>query len=154
EIVRENGSRRIEVDANVSGRDLGSVTSNVRARLAKIRLPLGYHAELLGEAAERTAAQRRLLTDGIGAAVTIFLLLHAGFRSLRLATLMFLTLPVALVGGVIAAWGAVGTITLGALVGFFTVFGIAARNGILMIAHFQQLERHEGVPFGVGLVMR
>jgi Cu/Ag efflux pump CusA len=65
-----------------------------------------------------------------------------------------LTLPVALVGGVLAAWGALGTITLGALVGFFTVLGIAARNGILLIAHFRHLEREEGVPFGRDLVIR
>ena len=154
EILRENGSRRIEVDANVSGRDLGSVTAAVRGQLANVRFPLGYHAELLGQAAERAAAQSHLLRLGIGAAIAIFVLLQAAFQSVRLASLMFLTLPVALVGGVIAAWGGVGTITLGALVGLFAVLGIAARNGILMISHFQHLERVERVPFGPGLVTR
>jgi Cu/Ag efflux pump CusA len=116
EIVRENGSGRIEVDADISGRNLGSVTADVRARLAKLQLPRGYHAALLGEAAERAAAQKHLLTYGIAAAVVIFLLPQAGFHSVRLATLMFLTLPVGLVGGVIAIWAAVGTVTLGALI--------------------------------------
>jgi Cu/Ag efflux pump CusA len=67
---------------------------------------------------------------------------------------MFLTLPVALVGGVLAAWGALGTISLGALIGFFAVLGIAARNGILLVSHFQHLEREEREPFGPGLVLR
>jgi CzcA family heavy metal efflux pump len=154
QITRENGSRMTEVDANVSGRDLGSVTAAVRAVLARTMFPPGYHAELQGEAAERAAAQRRLIEYGIAAAIAIFFLLQAAFRSWRLATLLLVTLPMALVGGVIAAWAGLGTITLGALVGFFTVLGIAARNGILMVSHFRHLERHEGVPFGPGLVLR
>ncbi len=77
---------------------------------------------------------------GIGALLLILLLLQAAFKSWRISILEFLTLPMALVGGVIAAWADLGTITLGALVGFFTVLGIAARNGILMISHFQHLE--------------
>jgi Cu/Ag efflux pump CusA len=82
------------------------------------------------------------------------LLLQVAFGSWRLAALLFLTLPMALVGGVLAAWGGLGTITLGALVGFFTVLGIAARNGILLISHFRHLEDYEGEPFGPGLVLR
>jgi len=154
DITRYNGSNNIDVEANVSGSDLGSVTAAVRARLARIQLPLGYRFELLGEAAEREAAQNRLLDMGIAAAVAILLLLQAAFRSVRLAAIMFVTLPVALVGGVLAAWGAIGTISLGALVGFFAVLGIAARNGILMISHLQYLEHEEGEPFGFRLVMR
>jgi CzcA family heavy metal efflux pump len=154
DITRVNGSDKIDVLANVSGPNLGSVTSAVQARLAKVHLPLGYHFELLGEAAERQAAQSRLLKMGLAALVAILILLITAFGRLRLATLMFLTLPVALVGGVLAAWGVVGTVSLGALIGFFAVLGIAARNGILLISHFQHLEREEGEPFGVGLVLR
>jgi CzcA family heavy metal efflux pump len=154
DITRYNGANNIDVLANVSGNNLGTVTSAVRARLATIKLPAGYRFQLLGEAAERQAAQHRLLEMGIGAAILILFLLQAAFNSVRLATIMFLTLPVALVGGVLAAWGAVGTISLGALIGFFAVLGIAARNGILMISHLQHLEREEGEPFGIGLVMR
>ncbi len=154
DITRIDGSNKIDVDANVAGNNLGAATSATQSRLAKIHLPLGYHIELLGEGAERQAAQSRLLAMGVGAAIAILFLLQAAFQSVRLATLMFLTLPVALVGGVLAAWLAVGTISLGALVGFFAVLGIAARNGILMISHLQHLEREEGEPFGVGLVLR
>jgi Cu/Ag efflux pump CusA len=84
----------------------------------------------------------------------VFLLLQTSFGSTRLAILSFLTLPSALVGGVLAAWLGSGVISLGSLVGFFTVFGIAARNGIMMINHFQHLEREEGEPFGRELVIR
>jgi Cu/Ag efflux pump CusA len=84
----------------------------------------------------------------------IFVLLQQSFNSWRLATLSFLTLPSALVGGVLAAWLAGGVLSLGSLVGFLTVLGIAARNGIIMINHFQHLERHEGEAFGLNLVLR
>jgi Cu/Ag efflux pump CusA len=153
-IERENISRRLDVSANVSGRDLGSVTHDVNERLEKVRFPLGYHAEVLGEFAERQAAQRTLLLFGGGGALAIFLLLQAAFGSWRLATLAFLTLPMALVGGALAAFAGGGVLSLGSLVGFFTVFGIAARNGILMINHFQHLEQHEGESFGPKLVLR
>jgi CzcA family heavy metal efflux pump len=153
-IKRENASRRIDVAANYRGRGLGAVTRDVEARLAHVSLPLGYHAELLGEAAERKAAQRHLLLLAIGAVLIILLLLQAAFRSWRLAWLLLLTLPMALVGGVLAAYGGVGVVSLGALIGFFTVLGIAARNGIMMISHFQHLEREEHQPFGPELVLR
>jgi len=117
-------------------------------------MPLGYHAQLLGELTERQHATRRLFTFGIGAAIGIFLLLQVCFVSTRLAILSFVTLPFALVGGVLAAFGAGGVISLGSLVGFFTVFGIAARNGILLINHCQHLERVEGETFGRDLVLR
>ena len=154
QILRENSQRYTEVDANVSGRSLSSVTGAVESALAKFRFPAGYRYTLLGEATERAAAQRRLLIEGLAAALIILLLLQAAFGSWRLSFLLFLTLPAALVGGVLAAWGGLGTITLGALVGFFTVLGIAARNGILLISHFRHLEQAEGVPFGPGLVLR
>jgi CzcA family heavy metal efflux pump len=154
DITRENGSNYIDVEANLDDTNLSTVTDAVKARLARLHLPIGYRVEVLGEAAERAQAQTRLLDMGIGAAIAILFLLQAAFASVRLATLMFMTLPVALVGGVLAAWGAVGTISLGALVGFFAVLGIAARNGILMISHLQHLEHQEGVEFGPGLVVR
>jgi CzcA family heavy metal efflux pump len=154
QIIRVNGERMDEVDANVSGRDLGSVAGAVNAVLASMKLPAGYSVALHGEAVERASAQQRLIYFGIAALVVILLLLQAAFSSWRLAGLLIVTLPMALVGGIIAAWGALGTITLGALVGFFTVLGIAARNGILLISHFRHLEAEEGVPFGAGLVVR
>lgn len=103
---------------------------------------------------ELQSAQGNLRLFAILAMVGIFLLLQLSFRSWRLATLSFLTLPSALVGGVLAAFAAGGVITLGALVGFLSVLGIAARNGIMMINHFQHLEQFEGVTFGESLVLR
>jgi Cu/Ag efflux pump CusA len=153
-IKREHLKRRIDVDADVKGRDLGSVYADVEAALAKVEFPLEYHPELLGEYTERMAAQRRILTFSILAMIATFLLLHTSFGSARLATLSFLLLPSALVGGALAAYVGGGVISLGSIVGFLTVLGISARNGILMINHFQHLERVEGEDFGPGLVLR
>ena len=153
-VERDNNSRRIDVGANVRGRDLGSVAREVDRSVKAIQFPRGYDATVLGEYQERQAAQRRLMVFAIGAAIAILLLLQAAFGSFRLAALSLLTLPMALVGGVLAAYLGGGIISLGSLVGFFTVMGIAARNGILMINHFQHLERYEGENFGPALVLR
>jgi CzcA family heavy metal efflux pump len=153
-IERQGDSRYLDVGASVSGRDLGSVVSEIRQKLGSVQLDRGYHVELLGEYKERQAAQSRLLESAVIAGLLILLLLQASFRHWRLAILTFLTLPMALVGGVLAAWIAGGIISLGSLVGFFTVFGIAARNGILLINHCQHLEEREGMAFGRALVLR
>jgi len=153
-VERENASRKIDVSANVSGRDLGAVAGDIQEGLEEIAFPRGYNAEVLGEYEERQASQNRMLLYGIGSAIAILLLLQLSFGSWRLATLAFLTLPMALVGGALAAYFSNGVLSLGSLVGFYTVFGIAARNGILMINHFQHLEQKEGEPFGPGLVIR
>jgi Cu/Ag efflux pump CusA len=130
------------------------VVNDIRQKLAGVHLARGYHTELLGEYQERQAAQSRLLQSSIIAGVLILLLLQASFRRWRLAALTFLTLPMALVGGILAAWIGGGIVSLGALVGFFTVFGIAARNGILLVNHWQHLEDDEGMAFGPALVLR
>lgn len=153
-IRREASSRRIDVQANVRGRDLAAVARDVQARLEKLSFPLGYYAVLQGEYQELRAARTRLQLFGALALAVIFVLLQLSFNSWRLATLSFLTLPSALVGGVLAAWLAGGVISLGSLIGFLTVLGIAARNGIIMINHFQHLERYEGTAFGMELVLR
>jgi CzcA family heavy metal efflux pump len=152
-IHREGVSRYMDVGANVQGRDLGSVVEDVEERLLAIDFPLEYHATLLGEYAERQAAQNRLLSIAIAAVIGIFLLLQAALGSWRLAAFTFLTLPAALVGGVLAVFLTDSTISLGSLVGFLAVLGIAARNTILLISHYQQLEE-EGEPFGPALVQR
>jgi CzcA family heavy metal efflux pump len=154
EIHHEGLFRSIDVSANVRGRDLGSAVSELERHLEDVRWPLEFRAELLGEYAERQAAQSRLLVFAIGAAIGIFLLLQASFASWRLATISFFTLPIALVGGVIAAYLGSGIISLGSLVGFLTVLGIVARNGIMLISHYQHLERFEGEPFAPGLIIR
>jgi Cu/Ag efflux pump CusA len=153
-IKRENNSRRIDVHANVKGRDLGSVADEVEDRLETIQFPIGYYPHLLGEYKERQAAQRNLLNWSIAFAVAIFLILQVSLRNWRLASLIFLGLPAALVGGVLAAFAGDRVISLGSLVGMITVLGIAARNGILLIQHYRHLEQVEGEPFGLGLVLR
>ncbi len=153
-IVHEDLTRRMSVGANVDDRDLGSVVADVEKVVAGIDFPLGYHPEIIGEFQERQTASDRLLLFGLGSALMILLLLQASFASWRLAFLIFFTLPAALVGGLIAAYLTGGVIQLGSLVGLLTVFGIAARNGIMMINHFQHLERFEGETFGPALVMR
>jgi CzcA family heavy metal efflux pump len=153
-IERQGGSRYLDVGASVSGRDLGAVVADINGKLAALHLKRGNHIEVLGEYRERQAAQARLLRSAVIAGVAILLLLHASFRRWRLAVLAFVTLPMALVGGILAAWAGGGVISLGSLVGFFTVFGIAARNGILLINHWQHLEHDEGMEFGTSLVLR
>jgi Cu/Ag efflux pump CusA len=153
-IKREGSSRRIEVQADVEGGDLASVAQEVEKRLASMKFPLGYHAILQGAYVELQSAQSNLQFFAIIALAGIYLLLQLSFRSWRLATLSFLTLPSALVGGVLAAYAGGGVITLGSLVGFLSVLGIAARNGIMMISHFQHLELYENQEFGLELVLR
>jgi Cu/Ag efflux pump CusA len=146
-IEREGQSRKIDVSANVKGRDLGSVAEDVEKVMETIDFPLGYHAEIKGEFAEREAAQRQIMIAGAFAVLAIFFLLQASFGNWRLATLTFLTLPWALVGGVLAAFlSNKGVLSLGSLVGLLTILGIATRNGIMMISHFQHLE-NEGAKY-------
>jgi Cu/Ag efflux pump CusA len=154
-IYHDSLARSLDVGANIDGsRDLGSIVADLEAQLETYDWPAEYHAEFLGEYTERREAAGRLNVGAIAAAIGIFLLLQASFSSWRLATLSFLTLPVALIGGVIAAYLTGGVISLGSLVGFLTVLGIAARNSIMLIEHYQHLEEHEGEVFGPQLVLR
>ena len=154
-VIRHEGvSRRIDVGTNVQGRDLGSVSRDIKRVVSQVALPRGYHVEILGEYTERQAAQRQLVTFAAISALGVLVLLRVSFRRWRLAFLALLTLPIALVGGELAAYFTGATISLGSLVGFFTVLGIVARNGIMMISHYQHLELVEGEPFGPALVVR
>ena len=153
-IEREGQSRKIDVSANVKGRDLGSVARDVETALQGVDFPLEFHAEVIGEFAERQAASRNLLLAGSVAVVAIYFLLVTSFGNFRMATLTFFTLPWALVGGLLAAFIIGGVLSLGSLVGLLTILGIATRNGIMMISHFQHLEEEEGETFGPGLVIR
>jgi Cu/Ag efflux pump CusA len=154
-VKHEDLFRKIDVDADLSGdRDLGSVVADVERALGKVDLPREYHATMLGEFQERQAANKRLQNLAIFAAIGVFFLLQASFLNFRLAFLSFLTLPMAVVGGALAAYLGDGIISLGSMVGFLTVIGIVARNGIMLITHYQHLENVEGVPFGPGLVLQ
>jgi CzcA family heavy metal efflux pump len=153
-IQREGASRRIDVTCDVKGRDLGSVAREVEDKVKALSFERGYHPEFLGEYAARQAAQSRLLALSAVALLGILLLLHADFRSLRLVTLVAVSLPLALVGGVAAALLTGGVLSLGSLIGFVTALGIAARNGIMLVSHYRHLEVEEGQPFGKDLVLR
>ncbi len=154
EITRENASRRLDVTANVRGRDLGSVAREVERAVRAMPFDAGYHPEFLGEYEAKRAASQRLLWLSLLAMVGVFLILHADFGTVRLALLVFGSLPFALIGGVAAVWLTGGVLSLGSLVGFVTVIGIAARNGIMLVSHYRHLEREEGVSFGRDLVLR
>jgi Cu/Ag efflux pump CusA len=153
-IKREGASRRIDVTCNVSGRALGDVAREIEERIGKIPFASGYHPEILGEWAERQAAQSRLGWLALASLAGILALLLADFQSPRLVLLIALTLPFALIGGVLAAWLGGGILSLGSLVGFVTVLGIAARNGILLVSHYRHLQVEEETPFGLDLVLR
>jgi CzcA family heavy metal efflux pump len=153
-INHEGTLRRIDVEAKLEGRDLGSAVADVEQAMTEIDFPLEYHAELLGEFAESQAASQRLMYAAIGAILVIFFLLRVSLGSFRLAFMSFLSLPLALVGGILAAYFTSGVLSLGSLVGFLTILGVAARNGIMLISHYQHLEEFEGETFGLNLVIR
>ena len=154
EIKREGASRKIDVTCNVAGRDLGSVAREIEKRVRALDFEREYHPEFLGEYAAREESSRRLLALGALSLLGILLIIHADFRSVRLTALVALTLPFALIGGVAGAVLGGGVLSLGSLVGFVTVLGIAARNGIMLVSHYRHLELEENEPFGLGLVLR
>ncbi len=153
-INRDAVARCMDVTATVRGRDLAAVAADVEGGLAQIEFPLEYRAELLGEYAERLAAQERVTSFAIAAAIGIFLLLQVFFKSWRLATAMFLTMPSALVGGALAAiiTGG-GLLSFGSIVGFIAVLGLAVRNALTLIGRYRHIE-HEGKTFGAETVQR
>lgn len=153
-IKHEGSSRRIDVTCNVAGDDLGAVARQIEKKVQALTFERGYHPEFLGEYAARQASQKRLFYLSLLALIGILVILHVDFRSIRLVLLTALTLPFALVGGVVAAYLGGGILSIGSLVGFVTVLGIAARNGIMLISHYRHLEEEEGMEFGVELVLR
>ena len=153
-ISHDATSRSLDVGASISGRSLADVTADIETRLQDVEFPLEHHAEVLADQAEQRAAEGRMLSFAIASAIGIFLLLQAAFGSWRLASVVFLALPMALVGGVLAAFITGGEISLGSLMGFFAALGIAARHAIATTGRYRHLERNEGEAFGPGLVLR
>ncbi|MCF6198615.1 MAG: efflux RND transporter permease subunit [Hyphomicrobiaceae bacterium] len=154
-VLRENFSRRIDVKASVyKNADFTQIISDVEAQLATVDFPLEYRAEILGEPIERAKALKQLGWVSLLAALGILLMLQASFGSWKLAFMTFLALPAALVGGVIATYMSGGIVSLGSLVGLLTILGVAARNGVLLVSHYQHLEKSENMPFGLDLVLR
>lgn len=154
EIKREGGSRRLDVTCNVRGRDLGSVARDIERKVAGLPFPSGYYPEILGEYTAQRRSRNQMLGLSLFSLLGIFGLLYLDFRSLRHALLLFLTLPCALIGGVLGALLGGGVLSLGSLVGFISVLGIAARNGILILSHYRHLQDEEGIPFGTELILR
>ncbi|MGH8885215.1 MAG: efflux RND transporter permease subunit [Egibacteraceae bacterium] len=153
-IKRDAVSTYIDVSADVRGRGPAAVVADVERRLQEVEFPLEYHPEVRGTYVERQAVANRMLWITVAAAIGILLLLQAAFQSWRLASVVLLLLPLALAGGALAAFASGGVISLGSIAGFFVVFGIAARNAVLLVRHYQHLERHEGETYSLGLVLR
>ncbi len=151
-VSRENVQRKIVVQANVAGRDLGSTVADIRAAIAgQVTLPAGYHVEYGGQFEAQEESTRTLAALSLISIAAIFLILYAEFRSVRTAGLVMANLPLALIGGVVAVAITGGVVSIASLVGFVTLFGIATRNGILLVSHYRQL-LGEGVPFREAVV--
>lgn len=147
-ISRENVQRRIVIQANVAGRDLGSVIEEIRADLERqVALPEGYYVRYGGQFESQQEATRTILVLTVLVLLGIGLLLHLAFRSMRSALLILVNLPLALIGGVAAVAIGGGVLSVASLIGFITVFGIAVRNGIMMLFHYEHLQREEGCSF-------
>lgn len=145
-INRENVQRKIVVSANVAGRDLKSVVQDIQKSIGeKITLPEGYHIEYGGQFESEAAASRILFMTSMISLLIIFLLLFNEFRSASLSGVIMLNLPLAIIGGVISIWFTSGVISIPAIIGFISLFGIATRNGILLVSHYRQLHS-EGMP--------
>ena len=147
-ISRENVQRKLVVSANVSGRDVGSVVSDIQNTVSeKIHLPEGYRVEYGGQFESAQSASRTLFITTIMALLIIYLLLYGEFKKVSLSALVLLNLPFALIGGVLAVFFTSDVISIPSIIGFITLFGVATRNGILLISRYQHLQQ-EGTPLG------
>lgn len=143
-INRENVSRKIVVSANVAGRDLRSVVEDIQAEVNQnIKMPEGYHVEYGGQFESEQAASHTLLLTSIFSILVIFMLLYNQFRDAKQSMVILLNLPLALIGGVFAIWVTNGIVSIPAIIGFISLFGIATRNGMLLVARYNDL-RMEG----------
>lgn len=145
-INRENVKRKIVVSANASGRDLRSVVNDIQARIDKnIKLPEGYHIEYGGQFESEQSASRTLMLASAVSIVIMFLLLYLQFRNALESGVILLNLPLALIGGVFALCLTTGEVSIPAIIGFISLFGIATRNGMLLISRYNTLQREEGL---------
>lgn len=145
-IARENVQRKLVVAANVSGRDVGSVVYDIQRVVDdEIVLPEGFRIEYGGQFESARSASMRLLVTTLLALLVVFLLLYAEFRSASLSALVLLNLPFALIGGVLAVFFSSGVVSIPSIIGFITLFGVATRNGILLISKYRRLQ-DSGVP--------
>jgi CzcA family heavy metal efflux pump len=146
-INREAVARYMDVSASIQGRDAAEISAEIQDRMRReIDFPLEFRAEVLGQTVAKAETRRRLATFGLAAALGVFLLLQAAFRSWSLAFFFFLALPVAVLGGLVVAFAGGGTLSLGSFLGLVAVFALAARNGLTLIHHYRNLEKDEGEP--------
>ena len=144
-ISRENVKRKIVISANVADRDLRSVVNDIQERVdASVKLPEGYHIEYGGQFESEQAASRTLALTSFMSIVVIFLLLYHEFRSVKESAIILINLPLALIGGVFALLVTTGEVSIPAIIGFISLFGIATRNGMLLISHYNHLQQEEG----------
>ncbi len=145
-ISRENVQRKIVISANVTGRDLRGAVSDIKAKIeSDIKMPEGYRVEYGGQFESAEKASRTLLLTSILAIFIIFLLLYGEFKDTTLSAIVLLNLPLALIGGVLAIFFTSGIISIPSIIGFITLFGIATRNGILLISRYKHLQE-DGEP--------
>lgn len=146
-ISRENVQRKIVISANVAGRDLRGVVEEIRGQITQqVVLPEGYRIEYGGQFESEARASRTLLFTSIVAIIIIFFLLFQEFRNFTLAGIILLNLPLALIGGVFSVWITSGILSIPAIIGFITLFGIATRNGILLVSNYQRLQQQNYTP--------
>lgn len=155
-INRENVSRRIVVQANVEGRDLNSVVTELQSKMKpqQAEWPRGYYLEYGGQFQSQQSAMQRILLIGVFTVIGIFLVLNVALKSWRMALQVMVNLPLALVGGVIAVFMTGGVLSVASMVGFITLFGIATRNGIMMLSHYDHLMKEEGEAFSQDMIVR
>ena len=152
-ISRENVQRKIVVSANVAGRDLNGVVKDIQKTVGEqITLPEGYHVEYGGQFESEQAASRTLFLTSVISILLIFLLLFNEFHSMPLSGIIMLNLPLAIIGGVLSIWFTSGIISIPAIIGFISLFGIATRNGILLVSHYNHL-RSEGMSLHDSVVL-
>jgi CzcA family heavy metal efflux pump len=140
-INRENVKRKTVVSSNVSGRDQKSAVEEIKANLSSIDLPEGYHIEYGGQFEAEAEASQTLLATSLLSLLVIFLLLYMEFRDAKVSGIILINLPLALIGGVASIWLTSGIISIPAIIGFITLFGVATRNGILLVSHYHTLEK-------------
>ncbi|HVG52440.1 MAG TPA: efflux RND transporter permease subunit, partial [Xanthobacteraceae bacterium] len=155
QILRENTRRRVVVLANTDGRtDMAKIVSTIRQEVAAAKLPEGYFTQLEGTFQAQEEASRMIAALSLLSLTLIFAVLYSRYRSTALALIVMGNIPLALIGSVVALWLAGQPLSVASMIGFITLAGIAARNGILKISHYINLSLREGVPFGQDLIVR
>lgn len=145
-VSRENVSRKLVVSGNIEGADLRGVVTQIQERIdQQISLPEGYHIEYGGQAQSEQEASQTLLWTSMFAIIVVFMLLFREFKRMTLTLVVMLNLPLAIIGGIFAIWFTSGIISIPAIIGFISLFGIATRNGILLVSHFEQLRTEGGL---------